>query len=113
MGRPAADIDLKKLKGLMRLRPSLEDTAAFFECSDRTIERFIQKEFEQTFVEFRDTHMVHTKMRLIKKAIDKAEAGDNVMLKFCLENLCNWSSNPTDNSGQKPLTIKLAYEEPK
>jgi len=90
MARPSIEIDEKKLKSLMRLKPTLEDTAAFFECSGRTIERFIRENFEITFFEFRERYMVHTRLNIVRKAIQKAENGDNVMLIFCLKNLCGW-----------------------
>lgn len=96
MARPAKEIDLPKLKALMRLKPSLEDTAAFFECSERTIERVIRAEFKLSFVDFRQQNMVHTRLNIVRKAISKAEAGDNTMLIFCLKNLCGWRDRQPD-----------------
>lgn len=86
----AASIDKQKLIGFMRMKPTLEDTGAFFETSPRTIERFIKKEFGLTFVEFRKQKMVHTRHALIRKAMEKALNGDNTMLIFCLKNMCGW-----------------------
>ncbi len=86
----AIDIESAKLKALMRLKPTLEDTAAFFECSTKSIQRFIRDEWDLDFVQFREQNMVHTRLALIRKAIDKAEKGDNVMLIFCLKNVCGW-----------------------
>ena len=34
---------------------------------------------------------------LIRTAIKKAERGDNVMLIFCLKNLCQWRDKLPDN----------------
>lgn len=90
MGRKPANIEEAKLKALMRLKPTLEDTAAFFECSPRTIEQYIRDNFDLTFRDFRDQNMVHTRFALIRTAIQKAEKGDNTMLIFCLKNLCGW-----------------------
>lgn len=90
MARPKIEIDEAKLKALMRLKPTLKDTAAFFECSEDTIERKCQKLAGVSFAEFRDQNMVHTRFSLVRKAITKAESGDNVMLIFCLKNLCDW-----------------------
>ena len=90
MARPKAVIDEQKLKALMRLKPSLKDTAAFFEVSDRTIERFIETTFKTGFMEFREQHMVHTRLNIVRKAVEKAQSGDNTMLIFCLKNLCDW-----------------------
>lgn len=86
----ATEFDNAKLKALMRLKPTVEDTAAFFECSPRTVQRYIKDEFNLEFKEFREMYMVHTRLNIIRKAIEKAEKGDNVMLIFCLKNLCGW-----------------------
>lgn len=91
MGRPPADIDQEKIKALMRLKPTLADTAAFFQCSEKTIENFIRKTWDLTFFDFRQQNMVHTRLNIVRKAISKAENGDNIMLIFCLKNLCDWS----------------------
>ncbi len=91
---PRVEIDPVKLKALMRLKPTLADTAAFFECSERTVERYVKEEFSMTFRDFCEAYMVHTRLNLIRKAIDKAEKGDNVMLIFCLKNLCGWENEP-------------------
>ena len=40
--------------------------------------------------------MVHTRFMLIRTAIQKAEKGDNVMLIFCIKNLCNWRDKLPD-----------------
>lgn len=90
MSRAPIDIDQTKIKALMRMRPTLADTAAYFECAERTIERYIRTNFDLSFVEFREQNMVHTRLSLVRKAIQKAEGGDNVMLIFCLKNLCGW-----------------------
>lgn len=103
MARPSKDLDLAKLKALMRLKPSLDDTAAFFECSARTVERVINKHFKVSFVEFREQNMVHTRLNIVRKAISKAESGDNTMLIFCLKNLCGWRDK---QPGEEDKTIK-------
>lgn len=103
MSRPTKDLDLNKLKSLMRLKPTLADTAAFFEVSERTIERVISKKFKISFVEFRDQNMVHTRLNIVRKAIQKAESGDNVMLIFCLKNLCGWKDK---QPGEEDHTVK-------
>lgn len=97
MARPAKDINEAQLKALMRLNPTLADTAAFFECSERTIERFIRDEFDLSFVEFRDQNMVHTRLELIRSALKKSERSDTMHI-FCLKNLCGWKNEP----GQAP-----------
>lgn len=96
MSRKKAEIDVKQLKAIMRFKPRVEDAAAFFEVGQRTLERFIKSEFDITFSEFRDRHMVRTRFDLARKAVDKALGGDNVMLIFCLKNMCGWKDKQPD-----------------
>lgn len=92
MGRPPKVIDEQQLRALMRLKPSLEDTAAFFEVSTTTIEDHIKKQYKKTFFEFRNENAVHTRHALIRKAVSEAlqEDTNTQMLQFCLKNLCGW-----------------------
>lgn len=101
----AVDIEKAKLKALMRLKPTLEDTAAFFECSTKSIQRHIRDEYDLDFVQFREQNMVHTRLSLIRKAIEKAEKGDNVMLIFCLKNVCGWKDK-WDNDPAQPAIVQ-------
>lgn len=103
---------LEKLKQLMRLHPTLEDTAAFFECSQRTIEETIRVEFDLTFREFRRQNAVHTRLSITRKAIEKAKSGDNTMLIFCLKNLCGWKDKYEDGSSNEKLKVELSYANP-
>jgi len=103
MSRPTKDLDKTKLEMLMRLKPTLEDTAAFFEVSASHIEKYVKKHYGESFSEFRDKRMVHTRFNLIRKAIQKAEAGDNVMLIFTLKNLCGWRDK---QPGEEDKTVK-------
>lgn len=112
MGGHPVKIDDVKLKALCRLKPSIADAAAFFECAEKTIERYIREKYSQTFAEFRELHMVHTRLSIVRKAIDKAEKGDNVMLIFCLKNLCGWKdrwdNSPTE---ERPPAITMTDEQ--
>lgn len=85
-----------QIKEIMRLKPSLKDTAAFFDVSEDTIERYIKEHWGLRFAEFREQNMVFTRFSLIRTAIQKAEKGDNVMLIFCLKNLCGWRDKLPD-----------------
>ena len=100
-GRPPCfknEMDEQKLRAFMRMKPTLADTASFFQCSQRTVEKYIRDNFNNTFIEFRAQNMVHTRHSLIRKAIQMAEAGNVPMLIFSLKNLCNWSDkqDPTN-----------------
>jgi len=95
-GRPKKQIDEAQLKALMRLKPTLDDCAAFFECHPETIINFIKRTYCIEFSKFREQNMVHTRFMLVRTAIAKAQKGDNTMLIFCLKNLCDWRDRPAD-----------------
>lgn len=110
MARPAKEFNEKKLKALMRLKPTMEDVAAFFECGTRTVESHIRNKFNLSFSEFREQNMVHTRFMLIRTAIQKAEKGDNVMLIFCLKNLCGWRDKPEEDKSNEVFKVMPTAE---
>jgi hypothetical protein len=115
-GRPRKEIQLEQLKALMRLNPTLKDTAAFFECSEDTIERLIKAEFEGiNFAEFREQNMVHTRMALIRNALKMAEKGNPAMMIFCLKNLCGWKDRFENEviTGSDNKKLIIQFEEKK
>lgn len=111
MGRPTKEIKDHELRAILRMKPTAQDCAAFFQVSTDTIDRYIKKNYQKTFAEFRDENMVHTRFSLIRKAIQKAEGGDNCMLIFCLKNLCGWVDKvESDPSKDLAKTAKLIIE---
>jgi hypothetical protein len=103
-GRPEVGIDIEQLAAICRMKPSLKDCAAFFKCSEDTIQLTIKKKTGLNFTAFRDQNMVHSRFGLIRTAMQKANSGDNCMLIFCLKNLCGWADkmetttiDPDDN----------------
>lgn len=94
-GRPRAfnDEKFEQLEQLMRVYPTLVDTAAFFKCSDRTIENEIKQRTGLTFFEFRERGLVHTRLDIQRQAIKKAKQGDGAMIKYCLRNMSDWRDN--------------------
>ncbi len=92
MGRPKIQIDWEQAAALMRLRPTLEDSAAFFKCSPTTFSDRLKAETGLTFREFRDQNFVHTRLQLVRDAIKMAKKNPTMMI-FCLKNLNNWTNN--------------------
>lgn len=90
-GRPLIEIDMEKLKLLMRLDPRREDAAAQMGCSVDTVERRIKEATGLTYNEFKDLHLAPTRLSLVQKALKLAEAGDVTALFKCLNHFCNWS----------------------
>jgi len=109
MGRKEKVIEEAKLRAILRMKPTLKDCAAFFEVSEDQVEKYCKIYGNCTFSEFREQNMVHTRFSIIRKAIGKAEAGDNTMLIFCLKNLCGWVDK-FDNT-HTIQTEKLSTEE--
>ena len=88
---PHKPIDEHQLRGLLRLKPTQKDCAAFFNCSEDTIERACRKYGGKSFADFRDENMAHTRFALVREAIHQAtKKGNSTMLIFCLKNVCNW-----------------------
>jgi hypothetical protein len=113
-GRPTVWTDEKKkqLKAIMRLRPSLEDTAAFLDIHPDTVAKHIKHEHGCSFPEFRDQNMVHTRFMLIRKALKEAENGNTAMLIFSLKNLCGWQDKvETTMVGQPTIKIQPVDED--
>lgn len=111
MARPLKNISSQALVALMRMKPSLRDTAAFFSVSEDTIERYIAREYEMSFAEFREAHMVECRHELIRKAYNMALSGDRAMLALCLKHMCGWGER-AEAAPNLPLEIKLAYSIP-
>ena len=84
MGKPSIKIDIEKLRAFCRTKPTLADCAAFFQCSEDTIERRIKENEDCTFKEFRERHMVHTRYDLVRMAIKRASKSDTMLI-FCLQ----------------------------
>ena len=100
-----AEINKDQLCGLLRLKPSLEDVAAFFKCSPTTIQRFITAEYQISFRELREREMVHTRHDLIRKAIARADKSDTMLI-FCLKNLCGWRDKQDDTPKEESQTTQ-------
>lgn len=85
VGRPLIEIDMEKLKALMRFKPTREDAAAVMGCSEDTIERRIKEATGQTYLEFQEEHKAPVKMKLRQMALEKAFKGDDYWLTKCNE----------------------------
>jgi hypothetical protein len=83
MGRPAtesAKIDRAELEKLMRLYPSEQEAADWFDVTIKTLMRFIRKEFGSSFVQLREKSFTRTKVAIKRSQLEKAMKGDNTML---------------------------------
>jgi Mg2+ and Co2+ transporter CorA len=94
-GRPSIFEDPKvekQLKAFMRLRPTLKDTAAFFDVHSDTIEKHIKKKYKKKFSEFRETYMVHTRFNVVRALLRAAEGGNVKAIELALSYFCKWQN---------------------
>jgi len=113
MARPSkmTEKKIKELEKLCRLYPTLKDCAAYLEVNERTIERYIKKEYKTGFVDYRERFMVQTRLKLVQVAINKAQSGNVKMLIFCLKNLCGWAEKSeighSSDGSLAPTTVNI------
>lgn len=81
MGRPSIKIDFEKLDSLLEIQCTLRECASVLKCSEDTLERAVQKEFNQTFADYsiekRGAGKASLRRRQYQKAVD---GGDTTML---------------------------------
>ena len=111
MGRPVkVEIDDQKLCAFLRLKPTIQDAAAFFECQENTIRRHCQKVHGKTYESLRLEKAVHTRHAIMRACIEKALKGDNTMLIWCSKNLCGWTDRAEPgNELPTQTTFNLNY----
>lgn len=108
MARPRIEIDQEQLEALCRMNPTLKDAAAFFKCSEDTIERRCKEFGYNDFADARQQNMVHTRLKLIRKALSMADSGNTAMMIFALKNLCGWSDKLEHKQDEsKPFEFKI------
>jgi AraC-like DNA-binding protein len=110
-------IDPHQIEALMRLKPSLEDTAAFFNVSTKTIERYIKMKWGQTFVPFREERMVQTRLELRRELHRQALKGNTAALIFALKNFDEFADKQSDKleitaTQQQQPTLVIEYSNP-
>ncbi len=110
-------VNFEQLTLLMRMSPTLEDTAAFFGVSTRSIERTIKDNDPECsgFVAFRAKNAVQSRMKLIRDALkvsdpeNRGGKGYNVAMHiFALKNMCGWKDK-LDLEHREIPAPKLAY----
>lgn len=86
--------DWIQLDKYLQFKPTLTTTAELMGCSKTTIKEYLKKKYSMTYTEYADVKLSKTKHRLVEKALQMAMSGkNNVMMIFCLKNICKWSDN--------------------
>lgn len=112
-GRPAK-LDQEKdrqLRALMRLKPTLKDTAAFLDLHTDTIERYIKKTYKMKYSEFRDKYMVHTRFNVVRSLIKSIESGNIKAIELGLSYFCGWQ-NKTSQENTGKIEVKYNIVQP-
>lgn len=94
-----------KLSIFMQLNPTCLEVASFFGVAESTISSWIRKEFQCGYDAFRSYHLTDVKLRLTGKAIKMAESGEKTMLKFALQNLCDWTEKSKVDATQISMLL--------
>lgn len=76
MARPFKDIDWEELDKLCFMQCTLNEIAAWFDCSIDTIERRVKKDKDTTFGEYHHQKSMHGRISLRRKMFQGAMAGD-------------------------------------
>ena len=93
--------DWEQLDKYLQFKPSLVTTAELMECSQTTIKEYIKKKHNLTYTEYANIKLSKVKLKLVQKALDMALSGkNNVMMIFCLKNICKWQESPEEESDQ-------------
>ena len=106
------DLSHETLVKLMRFKPSLQETAIWFNVSEDTIERRVKKFERMTFSNFREKYSSNLRVKLQEKAIEMALNGNATMLIFSLKNICGWMDK-VDINEQSPENFSLVYKDGK
>lgn len=99
-----AKFDWEKLDTCLQFRPSLRTAAEVMGVCPTTIKEYIKKKHDLTYTEYADIKLSKIKQRLVQKAIDMALSGkNNVMMIFCLKNICKWQESPLEEEEESTL----------
>lgn len=80
MGRPKIEIDWKQFDQLCKIQCTLTEIAAFFDCSEDTIERRVSETYGVTFAEHSRQKRGKGKISLRRRQMQAALDGNTTML---------------------------------
>ena len=72
-GRPKREIDKKSFESLCQFLATKDEIATFFDCSDRTIDRFCNREYGEPFVAIYKKKSINGVMSLRRSQFKLAE----------------------------------------
>ena len=79
-GRPRIEINWDQFNKLCQIQCSLREIANWFECSEDTIERACEREYQTKFAEYYAQKSSKGKIALRRKMYEVAMSGDKTMM---------------------------------
>lgn len=107
-GKPV-EIDWNEFDRLCGIQCSLREIAQWFNCSEDSIERHVEKTHGVKFAEYFDAKRGTGKVALRRKMYDMAMSGDRVMLIWVSKNLIGWSEK-IDTKQQIDTKVEVLSE---
>jgi hypothetical protein len=114
MSRPIlmTDEKVRQLKEICRFKPTLLDCAAFLDVHPSTIEKWIKRNYNISYSEFRDQNMVHTRFMIIREILEQCKKGNMTALIYASKNLCGWADKYEDKiSEDSKINVEFSVKE--
>lgn len=99
-GRPRTEINKKSFEDLCKLQCTLDEIAGFFDCSDRTIERWCEEQYGMRFVDVFKIKSVDGRISLRRQQFRLAEKSAAMAI-FLGKQMLGQSDNPAAGEGEK------------
>lgn len=98
MARPTVMTEekIELLEKICRLKPTLEDCATFLKVDSSTIEKWIRKNHDLSFSEFREQNMAHTRFMIVRNLLSLCEQKNLGALIWTSKNLLGWREKNED-----------------
>ncbi len=112
MGRPVKEINWSEFEKLCALQCTLSEIAAWFCCSEDTIERRVEEEYGQTFAEVFSQKKKFGRISLRRTMFQKAQEGNATLLIWLSKQHLGMKEKTEIEAGKETRkTLSLAYPE--
>lgn len=108
-GRPETPISIQEFKSLCKIQSTLSEIASYFDCDEKTIERWCEKQFNEGFVDvykrFEGVGRVSLRRAQFRKAIEE----NNTVMQIWLGKQRLGQRDKTEIGGDELKPIILKY----
>lgn len=111
MARPPkmTEEKIRQLKAICRMKPTLHDCAAFLDVNPSTIDKWIKKNHNCSFSDFREQNMVHTRFMIFREMLEQCKKGHPTMLIWASKNLLGWTDKLESNNTHEVKGYELGF----